>query len=121
MTGTLRLSITRKDSDDRVCGVSYENGDSVELGYWLAEAEWGRGYGGEAARAITAHAFVVSGHGALVAGYAQGNDASRRILEGLAFTFLEKRMTFSKAIGATVPVVRMRLLRSNWERVLRAR
>lgn len=40
MTGTLRLSITRKDSDDRVCGVSYENGDSVELGYWLAEAEW---------------------------------------------------------------------------------
>ena len=114
--GTLQLAITRKDGNDRLCGgISYEMEDSVELGYWLAEPEWGKGYGGEAARAMTDHAFR-SGHDDLFAGYAIGNDASRRILEGLGFKVVGERMTFSKSRGLDVPVVRMKLSRADWMR-----
>lgn len=113
--GTLQLAIIRKGSPDRLCGgISYEKEESVELGYWLAEAEWGKGYGSEAARAMTDHAFR-SGHEELTAGYAVGNHASRRILEGLGFTVVERRMTFSKAVGRKVAVVRMKLSRPDWE------
>ncbi len=114
--GTLRLSITRKDGEDRVCGgIGYEMGDNVELGYWLAEGEWGQGFGSEAARVITDHAFAVAQHGALAAGYSRGNDASRRILEGLGFAALEEQLVFSKSVGANVPVMKMNLSRANWE------
>lgn len=114
--GTLHLAITRKDNGDRVCGgISYEKEERVELGYWLAEAEWGQGYGGEAARAMTDHAFR-SGHDELAAGYARGNDASRRILEVLGFTAVGERTMFSKSMGVNVPVVRMKLSRADWER-----
>lgn len=112
--GTLHLAITRKDGDDCVCGgISYEKEESVVLGYWLAESEWSKGYGGEAARAMTGHAFS-SGHDELFAGYAIGNDASRRILEGLGFTVVEERMIFSRSRGLDVPVVRMKLSRAQW-------
>lgn len=93
----------------------------MELGYWLAEAEWGKGFGGEAARAMTGHAFEMAQHDALLAGYARGNEASRRILERLGFTTTEERMTFSKSLGAEVPVMRMRLSRAGWERAKAAR
>ena len=114
--GTLYLAIVRKDDDGHVCGgVSYENGGNVELGYWLAESEWGKGYGGEAARAMTDHAFTIAGHGALFAGYCHGNEASRCILEGLGFSVIEEREMFSRAMGRNVPLVRMRLARATWE------
>ncbi len=115
--GTLRLVITRKDGGDRLCGgISYEKEENVELGYWLAEAEWGKGYGREAARAMTDHAFRIARHDELAAGYAIGNHASRRILEALGFTAAGERMTYSKSQGIAVPVVRMKLCRADWQR-----
>lgn len=113
--GTLFLAITPKHGGDRLCGgISYEKEESVELGYWLAEAEWGQGYGKEAAHAMTGHAFR-SGHEELAAGYAVGNHASRRILEGLGFTVAGERMTFSKSLGMDVSVVRMKMSRADWK------
>jgi RimJ/RimL family protein N-acetyltransferase len=113
--GTLRLSITRKDGEDRVCGgIGYENGEKVELGYWLAEAEWGKGYGGEAALAVTDHAFEVAGHERLAASYRIGNEASRRILERLGFKFVQEKLEFSKSVGAEVPVMHVEITRAQW-------
>ncbi|MBC8037174.1 MAG: GNAT family N-acetyltransferase [Rhizobiales bacterium] len=115
MPGTLRLSITRKDGADRLCGgISYEMGESVELGYWLAEMEWGRGFGSEAARAMTDHAFEAAGHECLVASYRIGNEASKRILEGLEFQPRTEKRMFSKAIGGEVTVMHMELNRAKW-------
>jgi RimJ/RimL family protein N-acetyltransferase len=113
--GTLRLAITAKDSGDHVRGsIGYEAGESVEIGYWLAEPDWGKGFGTEAARALTDHAFDVAGHGNLVAGFRHGNDASRRILEGLGFVKTGDAMMFSRAVGAEIPVTRLVLTRHNW-------
>lgn len=117
--GTLRLTIARKDGGGRLCGgIGYEvcqDGRSAEIGYWLAQAQWGLGLGREAARAMTDHAFEMTGHHALVAGYRHGNEASRRILEGLGFVNTGETMTFSRAVGAETPTTRLVLSRHNWE------
>lgn len=114
--GTLRLAITRKDGADRLCGgIGYEAGENVVLGYWLAEPAWGQGFGGEAARAMTDHAFEVAGHECLVASYRIGNEASRRILERLRFQPRQGKRTFSKAVGGEVTVMHMELTRARWE------
>jgi RimJ/RimL family protein N-acetyltransferase len=113
--GTLRLSIAHGGTV--IGGISYERsagGASAEIGYWLAEPHWGRGYGREAARAMTDHAFEVAGHALLVAGYRYGNEASRRILAGLGFVKTGEAMVFSKAVGSEMPVVRLGLTRDGW-------
>jgi RimJ/RimL family protein N-acetyltransferase len=85
-----------------------------ELGYWLAESHWGQGYGTEAARAVTEHAFAVMGRDRLVASYHLGNDASRRILLGLGFRETGEDVAISRARGAEVPIMRLELTRQAW-------
>ncbi len=76
---SLLLSITSKSGGEIIGGIGYtaepEN-HRAELGYWLAEAEWGKGIGSEAARAMVAHAFEVSRHSKLMASFHDGNAAS---------------------------------------------
>lgn len=103
------LAITRADALIGVIGI--EHG---ELGYWLAEAHWGHGYGTEAARAITDHAFAELGREELVASYHLGNAASRRILLGLGFVEIGEGSADSKARQAEVPHMKLRLTRGAW-------
>jgi RimJ/RimL family protein N-acetyltransferase len=114
-SGSLHLAIARKDGEGRLCGVvsveRRDGGEPAELGYWLAESQWGRGIGKEAARAVTGHAFAVAGHDRLAAGYRHGNAASRRILEGLGFVATGDELSFSRAVGAAVPITRLALRR----------
>lgn len=118
ISGTLRLSIAEKSRPDGVLGgIGYEAeeaGHSAELGYWLAEPIWAKGYGYEAARAVTAHAFEAAGHDRLVAGYRHGNEASRRILDRLGFRFVEHTMSYSRGVGRKTPVARLELTRREW-------
>ena len=114
---SLRRMMARKSSDRVIGAIGYEGGvaeAATELGYWLAEAEWGKGFGGEAARAITDHAFEIAGHDRLVAGYRIGNEASRRILDRLGFRDTARIAMFSKGAGTEVPVMRMELTRQHW-------
>ena len=116
--GTLQLSITVKRAGDTVLGgVTYEprdGGNLAEIGYWLAEPMWGQGYGGEAARALTDHAFEVAGYDGLEAAYVLGNDASRRILERLGFIDAGAETCASLAANADMAGARMVLSRSAW-------
>lgn len=63
-----------------------ENGaaDAVELGYWIAPAHWGRGYAGEAVRAVLSVARAL-GHRRVVARHFVDNQASGRVLEKAGF------------------------------------
>ena len=85
-----------------------------ELGYWLAEAAWGRGYGREAARALADHVFSELNFETLVASYHLGNEASRRILLGLGFVEIGESAAFSKARQAEVPHMKLCLTREGW-------
>jgi RimJ/RimL family protein N-acetyltransferase len=116
--GTLRLTIAEKSQPDTVAGgIVYEAepaGHSAELGYWLAEPVWAKGFGYEAAAAMTAHAFETAGHECLVAGYRHGNEASRRILDRLGFRIVGHEMIYSRGAGRKTPVARLELTRREW-------
>jgi len=58
-----------------------------ELGLYILRAFWGQGLAHEAARAIIDYAFDVLGANALFAGHHPLNEASRRVLLGVGFTY----------------------------------
>ena len=79
-----------------------QDGDSVELGYWLGREHWGKGYASEAARAVISVARVL-GHRRLVAGHFADNPASGRVLRKVGFRPTGQiRQRFSLARGAQV-------------------
>ncbi len=106
----LRLAITR--TSQLIGGIGIEGG---EIGYWLAEEQWGKGYGSEAAAAVTDYAFEAMELPSLQARYRIGNAASRRILLGLGFAELGEIKSHSKATGGETVVMRLELSRAAWE------
>jgi RimJ/RimL family protein N-acetyltransferase len=103
------LAITHGNTLIGIIGI--ENG---ELGYWLAEPHWGKGYGTEAARAVVDHAFSAPGVGKIDASYHLGNAASRRILVGLGFVETGEGKAFSKSRQSEVAHMKMVLTRASW-------
>lgn len=78
------------------------DGDSVELGYWLAREHWGKGYATEAARSVISVARVL-GHKRLIAGHFIDNPASGRVLRKVGFRPTGQiRSRFSQARGCQV-------------------
>lgn len=61
--------------------------DECELGYWLGQPFWGRGYVTEAAREILRHGFEDLGMNIIWCGYYDGNQKSKRVQEKLGFTY----------------------------------
>ena len=103
--GSLSLSIQEKAGRIAIGGIGYQlvGAETIpEFGYWLAEDMWGKGYGFEAAAAMTHHALTIGGHGKLKASYHIGNEASRRILARLGFRELGLTQTYSQARGGKV-------------------
>jgi len=72
------------------------------LGYWLDRAAWGRGYGFEAAHAVTRFAFQDIGLSRITAGHADDNLASGRILTKLGCTLLDTVQGFSRSRGENI-------------------
>lgn len=61
--------------------------DECELGYWLAQPFWGRGYMPEAAGELLRRAFEELGMKTVWCGYYDGNQKSKRVQEKLGFVF----------------------------------
>ena len=64
-----------------------EHDDECELGYWLAQPFWGRGYMPEAAGELLRRAFEDLGMTTVWCGYYDGNAKSKRVQEKLGFVF----------------------------------
>ncbi|MFN0192150.1 MAG: GNAT family N-acetyltransferase [Aestuariivirga sp.] len=86
-----------------------DNPADSEIGYWLAEPFWGRGLMSEAAREIVRFGFDEAGFKIISAAYHLGNEASRRILEGLGFVNTKRETGFSLAQGKDVELQRLKL------------
>jgi len=79
------------------------DGGQVELGYWIARGDWGRGYATEAARAVLRVAAAL-GHRRIVAGHFVDNPASGRVLVKAGFRPTgDLRSKFSRARARNVP------------------
>lgn len=61
--------------------------DEVEIGYWIGESFWGRGYVPEAVRKIQEYAFNDLGYNAVWCGYYEGNEKSKRVQEKCGFIY----------------------------------
>ena len=77
--------------DEAIGGIGFERRNDLErftaeLGYWLSEQHWGKGYATEAVQAIAAYAFSRFDFVRLQARVLEGNPASCRVLEKAGFT-----------------------------------
>ena len=82
-----------------------DRGHEVELGYWIARGDWGRGYATEAVRAVLSVAGAL-GHRRIVARHFHDNPASGRVLEKAGFCRTGRRPSrFSHGRGENTPMV----------------
>lgn len=85
----------------------------LELGYWIGEPYWGRGYATEAAHALVDLAFRATDADVLHVSCRVINAASRRVIHKCGFQYAGQGMMDSVAAGK-VPVEHYRLDRSTW-------
>lgn len=86
-------------------GIAPGEQGAVELGYWIARDQWGRGYATEAARAVLSVARAL-GHRRIEASHFLDNPASGRVLRKLGFTPTgEHRLRRSEGRGTVVTTV----------------
>lgn len=111
---TLPLAITLNGELIGGIGVGVRDHKDWELGYWLGEPYWNRGYGSEAALAVRDHAFNVLELDRIVAGHYADNHASGSILAKLGFRYTSETMRFSLARGANVRCLDMAMSRGRW-------
>jgi len=88
--------------------------DEWELGYWLGEPYWNRGYASEAAAALRDYAFATLKLDRVVAGHMADNHASGSILTKLGFRYTNEKVRPCVARGAAVKCLEMVLARGRW-------
>ena len=76
------------DVDERASGRN-------EIGYWLDERCWGRGFATEAATAVRDFAFGTLGLSRLTSGHASDNPSSGHVLEKLGFVWTDDTTVWS--------------------------
>jgi len=81
----LPLAVVQRDRGNLIggVGVSFVQG---EIGYWLGEDYWGRGYATEAVMALADKGFSCHDLPSLWAAVRPGNDTSCRVLEKVGFS-----------------------------------
>jgi RimJ/RimL family protein N-acetyltransferase len=85
----------------------------LELGYWIGEPFWKRGYATEAAHALVDLAFRETRITVLHASTRVINPASRRVIHKCGFQYAGQGMLHSIVAGK-VPIERYRLDRKTW-------
>ena len=85
----------------------------LELGYWVGEPYWGRGYATEAAHALIDLAFRTTDVEHVNASCRVVNNASRRVIHKCGFQYVGQGMIDSISAGR-VPVERYILDRKTW-------
>ena len=85
----------------------------LELGYWIGEPYWKRGYATEAAHALVDLAFTRTAVQVLHVSCRVINPASRRVIHKCGFQYAGQGM-LNSIVAGQVPVERYRLDRRTW-------
>jgi RimJ/RimL family protein N-acetyltransferase len=85
----------------------------LELGYWIGEPYWKRGYATEAAHALVDLAFRQTEIAVLHASCRVINPASRRVIHKCGFQYAGQGM-LNSIVAGQVPIERYRLDRKTW-------
>ncbi|TIV23908.1 MAG: GNAT family N-acetyltransferase, partial [Mesorhizobium sp.] len=107
-------ALTLRDSDTFVgCAGLNTTDRGLELGYWIGEPYWKRGYATEAAHALVDLAFQRTAIQVLHASTRVINPASRRVIHKCGFQYAGQGM-LNSIVAGQVPVERYRLDRKTW-------
>ena len=93
------------------CGLGRRPSGAVELGYWVANPDWNRGFATEAARAVLDMARAL-GIRQVEASHYLDNPASARVLDKLGFAptgIVATRLNAARCVEAPARMVRARL------------
>lgn len=88
--------------------------DRAELGYWLGAPFWGQGITGEAALLATKFGFETLGLHKITIGHMDGNEPSKRIIEGLFFRHIGLQLEDAWKNGAWQHHHRYELTSGEW-------
>ncbi|MDE0538890.1 MAG: GNAT family N-acetyltransferase [Rhodospirillales bacterium] len=86
----------------------------AEIGYWLGQIYWNRGYMTEAAQGILRYAFDELGYGTVYAWAFTHNLASRRVQEKLGMTLVETRLRLAPARNREIETTKRRITAEEW-------
>lgn len=87
----------------------------AEMGYWIGQPHWGRGYATEAGRAVLRYGFEVLGLNRIQASHFAGNDASGRVMQKLGMTREGHRRQAVRKGEMFFDLVGYAILRSDFE------
>lgn len=85
------------------------------IGYWLGEPYWGRGYMSEAVRGLAAEIFRLNRGVRIFSGAFAGNAASLRVQEKVGFVRDGETLLYSRPLDADLPHVNTVLTRAHFE------
>jgi len=80
-----------------------QRGPGPNVGYWLGQPYWGRGYMTEVLRGVAGHVFATTPHDAIYAGVFAGNTSSLRVQQKLGFERDGEGKFFSNPQGKDMP------------------
>lgn len=86
-----------------------ECNEEPEVGYWLAQEHWGRGYASEALNAVLRHAAQDLHCRALWACYFVGNTRSEKVIRKAGFQYVRTNPAGDTRLGFSLPEVECRL------------
>jgi len=114
--GGERMVIVERDGR-RIVGAAVHGvtglGSGVEIGVWIGELGWFRGYATEAAHALIDHAFADGAASVVWCSNRVTNTRARRVIEKCGFQFRGGGMVRIAGHGA-FPIERFALDRRNW-------
>ena len=85
---------------------------NFDLGYWISEDYWGRGYALEASKLLIAHFFSNTSQNKIYSGHIINNKKSKKILETLGFVKISEGKVFSLSKQKKVDHVYYELIKS---------
>lgn len=92
-----------------------QRGAGPNIGYWIGEPFWGRGFMTETVHAFVQHIFKLSGTDAIYSGAFAENVASLRVQEKAGFVRDGETTLYSKPRGGDFPHVNTVLMRTTFE------
>ncbi len=90
-------------------GLSRTKNEPFEIGYWIGEPYWGRGFASEAARVLVEFGFDILGLNRLVSGHFKENLASGRVLQKVGFHKTGEEKRFCLARGEELDCIALEL------------
>src|SRR5262245_11105152 len=89
--------------------------DGSDLGYWIGEPYWGRGYATEAVTALVDRVFAAPGAAVIRSAFFEGNAASCRVQQKIRVEIVHQVMAVCRPHGRELPLICTRLTRAAYD------